>query len=606
MSNHLGTKRLGLLMMAIAVLFLSSTSRAQDSTEESKGIDQGNYNIHQTIDVGYRADWVKGNQDTYDTFVDLGSGLRLIDYTVSMRSINNQGILFDNLNFSNFGYGGDPDDVTRLRIEKVKYYDFSFVFRRHKDFWDYNLADNPLNPNFSNLIGTTISQVNPTAGLNAFMFPSIAVNNSPHSLYLVRRMQDYDLTLLPESRVRFRLGYSRDVNEGPSLSSFAGTLGVTNFSFPLEQNFRMTSNDYHIGVDFRVLPRTTISYDQFLEYNKNDTSDTLANTPFLVQSPTFPGTVPVNMGLAWYYPPVNSGTPCGFNNNPIQVTSTNNPAGSVPPFPGATSTVLGYANPLCKEATSYLRTAPIRNFLPTERISFQSKYFARLEMSGSASYNSSNSNIASLYDAINEWANPSVTTGQIREGITSGSANARQVAARANWTGIVTLTQKVRLVDSVYYDNWRTSGVFNQVTTDLFATLPQIAGQVGILLPISQFAVGAASGPAFSSICPAAPFNATQCPQHGTSSLPDTYNTFNQDFLGQRRISNTLQVEADLTKIVTVRAGYLYEQRQISETPWNSLYYSNGTNPNMGATFYPGGGGTAGALQQTGATGNYY
>ena len=594
------------LLVLLAVFVFAPSSRAQTEDQKKPGINTGNYDVHETIEVGYRKDWITGNPDTFETFVDLNTGMRLLDYNLSMRSRNHQGILFDNLTFSNFGYGGDPENVSRLRVEKNKWYDFSLVFRRHKDFWDYNLLANPLNPNLSNLIGTTISAVNPTAGLNANMFPSFAVNNSPHSLYLVRRMQDYDLTLLPQSRARFRLGYSRDVNEGPSLSSFAGTLGVTNFSFPLEQSFRMTTNAYHLGVDFRVLPRTTISYDQFLEYNKNDTSDTLANTPFLVKSPTFPGTVPVNMGLAWYYPPVNSGTPCGFSNNPIQVTNTANPAGSVPPFLGATSTVLGYANPLCKEATSYLRTAPARNFMPTERLSFQSTYFKRLEMSGSASYNSSKNTIANLYDAINEWANPSVATGQIREGITSGSASARQVAARANWSGIITLTQKIRLVDSINYDNWRTSGVFNQVTTDLFAMLPQVAGQTGILLPISQFAVGAASGPAFASICPAAPYNASTCPQHGSSSLPDVYKTFNKDFLGQERLSNTVQLQADLTKRVSARIGYLYEQRQISETPWLSLYYSSATNPNMGATYYPGGGGTAGALQQAGATGNYY
>ena len=119
-----GIRRLGLLVVVAALLF-SSTSRAQVVPEENKGMDQGNYNIHQTVEFGYRGNWVKGNQETYDTFVDLGSGLRLINYTVGMRSINHQGILFDNLNFSNFGYGGDPDNVSRLRIEKNKWYDFS-------------------------------------------------------------------------------------------------------------------------------------------------------------------------------------------------------------------------------------------------------------------------------------------------------------------------------------------------------------------------------------------------------------------------------------------------------------------------------------------------
>ena len=75
------------------------------------------------------------------------------------------------------------------------------------------------------------------------------------------------------------------------------------------QNFEMTTNAYRMGVDFRVLPKTTISYDQFLEYNKYDTIDSLANTPFLVQSSQFPGTLPVNLGINWYYPP--TGTAAG-------------------------------------------------------------------------------------------------------------------------------------------------------------------------------------------------------------------------------------------------------------------------------------------------------
>ena len=81
--------------------------------------------------------------------MNLGSGLRLFDYTLDMRSLDHNGLLFDNLNFSNFGYGGDPNDVTRLRIDKNKWYDFRVLFRRDKNFWDYNLLANPLNPSTS-------------------------------------------------------------------------------------------------------------------------------------------------------------------------------------------------------------------------------------------------------------------------------------------------------------------------------------------------------------------------------------------------------------------------------------------------------------------------
>src|ERR1700733_15740423 len=99
-----------------------------------------------------------------------------------MRSLDHNGLLFDTLAFSSFGYGGDPNDVSRLRIDKNKWYDFQFTYRRDKNFWDYSLLANPLNPSSSH--------------------PAIGITNSPHALDLARHMQDYNLTLLPQSRVR--------------------------------------------------------------------------------------------------------------------------------------------------------------------------------------------------------------------------------------------------------------------------------------------------------------------------------------------------------------------------------------------------------------------
>src|ERR1700689_4743588 len=167
--------------IVVMALFLCPAARAQDDSTESKGVDSGNYNVHQSIEFGYRASEINGNKDTYDTFENLGSGVRLFDYTLEMHSLDHNGLLFDDLSFSNFGYGGDPNDVTRLRIGKNKLYDFRVLFRRDKNFWDYNLLANPLNPSTST--------------------PPLAITTSPHALDLVRRMQDYNLTLLPQSRV---------------------------------------------------------------------------------------------------------------------------------------------------------------------------------------------------------------------------------------------------------------------------------------------------------------------------------------------------------------------------------------------------------------------
>ena len=103
--------------------------------------------IHQSIEFGYRDSMISGNLNNYDTFENLQSGMRVFDFSVDMHSINHQGIVFDNLTFNNFGYGGDPNNVSRLHIDKNKWYDFRAMFRRDKNFWNYNLMANPfLNP----------------------------------------------------------------------------------------------------------------------------------------------------------------------------------------------------------------------------------------------------------------------------------------------------------------------------------------------------------------------------------------------------------------------------------------------------------------------------
>ncbi|MFZ3363443.1 MAG: hypothetical protein WA153_08370, partial [Candidatus Acidiferrales bacterium] len=87
----------------------ASTQTSAQTSEQTQGITSGDYNVQQTIDFGFRINEIGGNYDTYDTFVNLGSGVRLFDYELDMRSLNHQGLFFDDLNFSNFGYGGDPN-----------------------------------------------------------------------------------------------------------------------------------------------------------------------------------------------------------------------------------------------------------------------------------------------------------------------------------------------------------------------------------------------------------------------------------------------------------------------------------------------------------------
>ncbi len=356
--------------MLLAVLSLAPPSRAQLKTDSSdqKGVDSGGYNIQQSAELGYRATWINGNHDTYDTFVNLGDGVRLLSYTLDLRSIDHRGLLFDNLSFSSFGFGGDPNDVARLSITKNKWYDFRGLYRRDKNFFDYNLFANPLNPATSK--------------------PAFASTVSPNALDTSRRMQSYNLTLLPQSSVRFRLGYSRVSSEGPGFESYdSGVLPL------LTTNYRTTENAYNAGVDIRILPKTTLSYDQFLAYDKQDNITSDRNLNFLL-----PGSVPVDLGIVWN---TVGATPCAT------------------PLPATTP---GFANPACNGILSYSRAGRPRNFSPTEHFSFQSTYFKNLEMSGSAGYSASDNPVPDFNEVLNGLTTRTDTRGSTTAVLPSPSA----------------------------------------------------------------------------------------------------------------------------------------------------------------------------------------
>src|SRR6266568_984124 len=137
-------------VLFIGVLSLSFSAPAAPQgappSAEGGGINSGNYNIRQSFEFGYRNSDVNGNQANYYTFVSLNSGVRLFKQSLDVRSLNHDGLFFDTLSMYSFGYGGDPNDVTRLRIGKNKWYDFRGSFRRDKYPWNYNLFANPLNP----------------------------------------------------------------------------------------------------------------------------------------------------------------------------------------------------------------------------------------------------------------------------------------------------------------------------------------------------------------------------------------------------------------------------------------------------------------------------
>jgi hypothetical protein len=507
-----------LSMLGAGLLFFPRGASAQASATENPGVNSGDYNVQQAVEVGYRANWISGNQDTYDTFINLGSGVRLLDYSFDMRSLDHNGFLFDHLSLSSFGLGGDPNDVTRVRIDKNKWYNFSGIFRRDKDFWNYNLFANPLNPSNS--------------------VPAVAITTSPAAMDTVRRMQDYNLMLLPQSRVRFRLGYSRNVNEGPVLGSLDSGIAPL-----LTDNVRTTVNAYRAGVDFRFLPRTTFSYDQFLEYDKEDDLTTDQNRTFQLANG-----VPVDLGIVWSTVGAEV-LPCAA---PIADSTTSPPT----------------ANPSCNGILSYSRVGRPRNFVPTEQFRFQSSYFANLEMSGSLGYSRSNNQIPDFLETISGLTARGDTLGST----TGGPAAAKRVSVNADWSGIYSVTDKFRILDTFRFEDWRIPGAWNLAESSVFN-----AGGPGfpsMLLPVSQVTPST-----FASICPA-PFTAAACPQHVGGSPADFTNGFDQTFLGQNLKENTFQLQYDFTHHYTARIGYVYEDRKVAQFDASFL---------AAETYFPGG-----------------
>jgi len=524
MRDSLAGCGLGRLTLIVTLLLTSPLSHAQNGAAETKGVEAGNYNIQQSIEAGYRSTWINGNTNTYDTFVNLGDGLRLFDYTLDMRSLDHNGMLFDNLSFSNFGYGGDPNDVTRLRINKNKWYDFRFLFRRDKNFWDYNLLANPLNPT-------------PSA-------PTVGIPTSPHSLDLVRRMQDYNLTLFPQSRVRLRLGFSHDRDQGPGFfTTDGGTISAFN------ENYSYTTNSYRAGVDFRLLPKTTISYDQFLSYFKQDNlvTDNPQNSGLQLANGT-----PVDPGIIW---------------------ST---AGPVETLPCATPIVTApnLFNPNCNGYLSYSQAGRPRNFMPSERLRFQSNYFKNFETSGSFGYSAANNSVPNFSEVVNDF----VSRNGSRGSTTGGPADAKRVSVNADWSGTYSVTDKFRILDSFRYDNWRTPGLWDTSETNIFGQMQP--GLHGLAQPQAVFTAAN-----FLSLCPA-PYTGATCPNHTAGSAADVVNGPTSTFLGQNLRSNTFQLQYDFTKRLTGRIGYVYTDRTVAD--FSATFFS-------AETYFPGGaGGNAG------------
>jgi hypothetical protein len=401
-----------ILTFVVAIVQSQTTNQNQNSAPE--GWEGGGYAIHQSVEFGYRATDVSGSEQMYNTLVNLRTGPRLLDQTLSMQSKNHDTPLFDNLFLSSFGWGGDPNNALRFRLDKSKWYDFRSAFRRDQTDFDYNLLANPLNPATSS--------------------PNIPVTSSPHLFATRRRISDFDLTLFPQSIFDVRLGYSHNNMTGPSYSSVhEGTDAL------LFQDWNTTLNSYRFGVDLKIFEHTVVSYDQFFDYYKGDTSWQLA--PFAQAFlPGTPGTV--ELGL-----PINTA-----NKNPCAIT---------PPATSLIDSSGTLTNTDCNAFLGYNRSNRTRTSSPTERVSLHSTDLGRLELNASFAYSSADMNAP-----LNELFNGLSSRSGLRQEAVTGPAVATRVSNVGDFTATFRLSTHFKLVDTFRFWSYRIPEAFTSSTTD--------------------------------------------------------------------------------------------------------------------------------------------
>jgi len=220
------------LRLSIAVVLIAAYCRAQqpvaptnEPVGSTRGDDWHGYNILNSFETGYRLVSVSGNEEMYRAQVNYANGVRLLSSFLSVNSKDGHGKLFDEIVLTTLGLGGDPYESATLRVQKNRWYEYDLLWRRS----DY------ANPGLT------------TDG-----------GGGEHVLNTTYTLQDDNLTLLPQSHIRFSLGYSRSVQDGAGISTVqlfnpAGPFDPTGDVFPLFTDVKLVQNEYRLGGEIHWL-----------------------------------------------------------------------------------------------------------------------------------------------------------------------------------------------------------------------------------------------------------------------------------------------------------------------------------------------------------------
>ncbi len=406
------------------------------------------YSIHQTIEVGGRVSGLTGSGAMYDTLVNLQSGPRVLSQTFEMRAMKGtKSSWVDALSGVSTGYGGDPNSFTRVNAFKGKVYEFTGLFRRDRQYFDYDLLGNP------NIPGGQSIPIGPAgAPTGSFVWPQ--VEQSPFLFNTVRRMTDVNLTLHPLSKLTYRAGYSQNILEGPSLSPSG--YGFAKYNAILQQYQRNSTDDFTGSIDWKPIRGTTLTFAEEIDHYKADSFFTMAPGDFIAQEAD--GT---KVALDDYDSQTPYPTASACNANSIGAT----PIFSAPPTPGG----LPVINAACAVVTSYLRSQPTRILYPTEVVRFQSSSIKGIALNGDFRYTSANMNLPNYYDSYQGL------NGTTRSLTYTAQANSHRAVVAADLGIVWQATKTVSLSDQVTFSSVHQPGSATFTSSTTLST-PATAG----------------------------------------------------------------------------------------------------------------------------------
>lgn len=210
-------KRIFLFTLAALAFAQPPVAPANEQTGALRGENSGDYNVIDSFELGYRWATIGGDGGMYNSTVNYGDGIRLLSSSLTVQSRDGHGKLFDHLLITTQGLGNDPYQSAILRIEKNRVYRYDMMWR-----------------------------------LTNYVDPAATISFGEHAIDTTRRMQDHDFTLFPDGRYKLFLGYSRNLETGPALTTIQ-LFNSQGDEFPLFANVHREVNEYRLGGEVHLL-----------------------------------------------------------------------------------------------------------------------------------------------------------------------------------------------------------------------------------------------------------------------------------------------------------------------------------------------------------------